>query len=95
MFDFLKDNKHTQNKYKSTMVVPSLISEDLTENNNEGAVSYKDTLMEDSKEEYTPFFPIQEDMEMEDQMSISDDMNSEPTPDSIESEKYDSAKGKP
>lgn len=96
MFDFLKDGKHAEKKYKSTNQIPFMFS-------GEDLLSNKDTNMECSgganmfnkkDEEFTPFFAIEEDMEMEDEISQSDGFTSEAGHESIESDSTPGDKGK-
>ena len=86
IFDFLKEGEH-EKKYKSTNQIPLLFSsEDLLDNKKVG---------QDGKHSpQNPFFAIQEDMEMEDQISNSDGMMSESGKESIESDGNSNNKGK-
>lgn len=79
MFDFLKDGKHTEKKYKSTSTVPFLFTgEDLFGSSNNNMNTAAETQMEPTKDEvFTPFFAIEEDWEMEDEISNSDGFASE------------------
>lgn len=95
MFDFLKDGKHKENKYKSTNQIPYLFnSEDLFCNKNTNMDTAADSHMHCIKDEaFTPFFAIEEDLEMEDQVSNSDYF-SEAGQESIDSDSYPQPKGK-
>mmetsp|Transcript_13250 Transcript_13250/g.15366 ORF Transcript_13250/g.15366 Transcript_13250/m.15366 type:complete len:118 (-) Transcript_13250:96-449(-) len=78
MFDFLKDAKHTENKYKSTSLIPCFTGEELMGNSKGDSSSGEDKNMDCRKEEvFTPFFSIEEDLEMEDAVSCSDGRASE------------------
>lgn len=95
MFDFLKDEKLTENKYKSTSQIPYFTGEDPFAFNDANDTAHEDAYMEEARNELlNNFFAIEEDLEMEDQVSNSDDLTSEPNPDSTDSEQYDSSKGK-
>uniref|UniRef100_A0A7S3JHR9 Uncharacterized protein n=1 Tax=Euplotes harpa TaxID=151035 RepID=A0A7S3JHR9_9SPIT len=86
MFDFLKDGTYTGNKYKSTSQIPCFTGEDLFGNRNTAMNTSEDTHMRNGKEEiFTPFFSIEEDMEMEDAVSNSDEVLSEAEPESVQS----------
>ena len=78
MFDFLKDRKYTENKYNSTSQIPLIWGEDLFGHTKGEADATEDTHMSSGKDEiFTPFFAIEEDLEMEDAVSNSDDVVSE------------------
>ena len=78
MFDFLKDSKCTGNKYYSTSQIPYFIGEDLLEHNKGDVELTEDTHNSKWKPEiFTPFFAIEEDLEMEDDVSNSDEHTSE------------------
>lgn len=96
MFDFLKDGKHAEKKYKSTNQIPYLFSShDLFNNNNAHMSTAPETFMEHSKDEvFTPFFSIEEDCEMEDEISNSDGYASEIGQESLDSDKNIEFKGK-
>lgn len=89
MFDFLKDGEHQEKKYKSTNQIPFFFnSEDLFGCQNAQMSTAEETNAEPTKcEPFTPFFSIEEDWEMEDEMSQSDGLISEPGHESIESDK--------
>ncbi|CAI2386086.1 unnamed protein product [Moneuplotes crassus] len=85
-FDFLKDDSLVK-KYKSTNQIPCLFSS-------------SDLLADDSKntpqpiethkiESYSPFFCIEEDQEMEDKISNSDEIMSEASQESFDRGSYD------
>lgn len=94
MFDFLKDGKHTENKYKSTSIIPFLGGEDLTLDENMEDATHQGKRMADFKDEpYAPFCAIEEDWEMEDQMSCSDDLESEQNTNSLDSDPHDHSNG--
>lgn len=88
MFDFLKDGHHAEKKYKSTNQIPLLFSsEDLFETKSSYMPTSGDTKMQMAKEElYTPFFSIEEDLLMEDEISNSDWVTSEAGHESVESD---------
>lgn len=88
MFDFLKDGNHTTNKYKSTSQIPYFTGEDLFGNNKADFDTTVETKVENAKEEtFTPFFAIEEDLEMEDQVSNSD-FASDAAVESVDSDNY-------
>ena len=97
MFDFLKDGKHTENKYKSTSMIPMIPGEDLTIENAALTTVNEEVMMTESEkeQEYTPFFNFDDDdMEMDEPISSSDDMFSEQSPESLNSDPVDNNKGK-
>lgn len=78
MFDFLKDKKYTENKYNSTSQIPYFGGEDLFANVKGEIYGTEDANMAPTRDEiFTPFFAIEEDLEMEDAVSNSDDRVSE------------------
>ena len=78
MFDFLKDKKYTENKYNSTSQIPYFSGEDLFSNAKGEIDTTEDAHMAATRDEiFTPFFAIEEDLEMEDAVSNSDDRVSE------------------
>ena len=78
MFDFLKDSKWTGNKYFSTSQIPYFTGEDLLGSNKGDIDQSKNEHMKHSNNEiFTPFFAIEEDFEMEDATSNSDEHTSE------------------
>lgn len=95
MFDFLKDGSH-EKKYKSTNQIPFLFSsEDLFTHNNANEDAEINTPEQETKADvFTPFFAIEEDLEMEDQVSNSDGLMSEGGQESNDSETVQ-PKGKP
>jgi len=95
IFDFLKDGKHKENKYKSTNQIPYLFnSEDLFSTKNANMDTAADSHMQYTKDEaFTPFFAIEEDLEMEDEVSNSDYF-SETGQESIDSDNFPQPKGK-
>jgi hypothetical protein len=96
MFDFLKEMNQTEKKYKSTNQIPLLFSsEDLFETKSSYMPTSGETKMQKAKEEaYTPFFSIEEDLLMEDEISNSDCMTSEAGHESIESDYGNPTTGK-
>lgn len=95
-FDFLKDGKHAEKKYKSTNQIPLIFSsEDLLNNQSMAPVPETEEHKGVYKDEvFTPFFAIEEDWEMEDEISNSDGTMSEAGQESIDSGSHDN-KGKP
>ena len=88
MFDFLKEGHHAEKKYKSTNQIPLFFSnEDLCETKSSYVPTSGDAKMQKTKEEaYTPFFAIEEDLLMEDEISNSECVTSEAGHESIESD---------
>ena len=91
MFDFLKDGSH-EKKYKSTNQIPFLFSgEDLFSQNNANEAVETHTPEQESKADvFTPFFAIEEDQEMEDEVSNSDGFMSDAGQESNDSEAFQS-----
>lgn len=73
-FDFLKEANVTEKKYKSTNQIPCLFgSGDLLNEDSKQTKPVPDHKIET----YSPIFSIEEDQEMEDKVSNSDDIMSE------------------
>lgn len=77
MFDFLKDSKWIGNKYYSTSQIPYFTGEDLLGSSKEVVDQAENTHSKHKNEIFTPFFAIEEDLEMEDAASNSDEHTSE------------------
>jgi hypothetical protein len=95
MFDFLKDGKYAEKKYKSSNQIPMFSSVDIFSNKNDQMNVMGLPKNQFPKDEtFTPFFSIEEDLMMEDEISNSDCVTSKSGQESVDSEFYSPGVGK-